>query len=247
MRQRPVTSVPAPPIESVHRLPPARLVDRIEFVLEACRGVRVVHLGFVDETRTEERQAQGGWLHGQLERVASELVGIDSSRTGVERAAESGYEAYVADVEDADQVVELGLEPADVVLAGELIEHLANPGRMLGAIRPLLRPQGVLVLTTPNAHALTNVLAGLMGLELVNSDHVGWQSWWTARELLARNGYRVDELAYYPFPRLDAVGTYSAAYRRRIAIFNAYLSAVRPLYRVRPSLADGLILVASTA
>jgi SAM-dependent methyltransferase len=245
MTSQPVTSVPAPPMESMHRLPPARLVDRIEFVLHAGRGRRVIHLGFVDETRTEERQAQGSWLHGQLARVAEELVGIDSSRSGVEQAVEDGYEAHVADLEDPAQVAALALEPADLVVAGELVEHLANPGRMLEAIRPLLRAGGLLVLTTPNAHALTNVLAALLGLELVNSDHVGWQSWWTARELLARHGYRVTELAYYPFPRLEVVGDYAPSYRRRIAFFNAYLTAVRPLYRVRPSLADGLILVAS--
>ena len=207
----------------------------------------MIHLGFVDETRTEERQAQGSWLHGQLADVAAELVGIDSSAHGVESARRRGYEAYVADLEDSEQVAALGLAPGELVLAGELIEHLANPGRMLSAIRPLLAEGGQLVLTTPNAHALTNVLAGLMGLELVNSDHVGWQSWWTARELLRRHGYRVDEVAYYPFPRLVVTDRYPRGYRARVAAFNAYLTAVRPLYWARPSLADGLILVASAA
>jgi SAM-dependent methyltransferase len=207
----------------------------------------VVHLGFVDETRMEERLAQGSWLHGQLAGVAKELVGIDASRPGVEATAAEDYEVYLADLESSEDVAALGIEPGDVVLAGELVEHLANPGRMLEAIHPLLREGGSLVVTTPNAHALTNVLAGLIGLELVNSDHVGWQSWWTGRELLARHGYRVNEVAYYPFPRLETTAGHPPAHRARVRLFNAYLTAVRPLYRARPSLADGLILVASRA
>jgi len=243
----PVTSVPAPPAESIHRVPPARVVDRIEFVLERAAGRRVIHLGFVDETRMEERVAQGSWLHGQLARVAKELVGIDASRAGVQAASAAGYEAYLADLESPEEVASLGLEPGDLLLAGELVEHLANPGRMLEAVRQLLRDDGSLVITTPNAHALTNTLAALAGLELVNSDHVGWQSWWTARELLARHGYDVRELAYYPFPRLETSTAHRPAFRARVRLFNAYLTAVRPLYRLRPSLADGLILVASRA
>jgi hypothetical protein len=242
---RPVTSVPAPPAESVHRLPPAGLVDRIEFVLERAWGRRVIHLGFVDETRMDERIAQGSWLHAQLARAARELVGIDASRHGVEAAAGDGYQVYAADLEQPDEVEALGLEPADVVLAGELVEHLSNAGSMLDAVRPLVREGGSLIVTTPNAHALTNVLAGLLGLELVNSDHVGWQSWWTAKELLERHGFGVSEVAYYPFPRLESAVGLPPGHRARVRLFNGYLTAVRPLYRIRPSLSDGLILVAS--
>jgi SAM-dependent methyltransferase len=216
-------------------------------VLERAAGRRVVHLGFVDETRMEERVAQGSWLHGQLAHVATELVGIDWSREGVEAASAEGYEVYLADLESPEQVASLGIEPGDLVLAGEVVEHLANPGRMLEAVRPLLRKEGSLVVTTPNAHALTNTLAALAGLELVNSDHVGWHSWWTGRELLARHGYQVREVAYYPFPRLETSAGQPAAFRARVRAFNAYLTAVRPLYRLRPSLADGLMLVASCA
>src|SRR5207253_10239263 len=38
----------------------------------------------------------------------------------------------------------------DVVICGDLIEHLRDPERFLVRVRPLLRPGGRLVLTTPN-------------------------------------------------------------------------------------------------
>jgi SAM-dependent methyltransferase len=245
VREGVVTSVSAPPESSLHRVPKAGLVDRIGFVLERARGRRVIHLGFVDETRMDERVRQGSWLHAQLARVAEEVVGIDISAEGVRAAAEAGYEVHQADCEDAEAVAALELDPADIVLAGELVEHLTSPGRMLDAVRPFVGRGGELIVTTPNAYAFTNVLAGLIGREFVNADHVGWQSWRTGTTLLERHGYTVRETAFYPFPRLDVVQSIKPSHRRRVRAFNAYLGAVTPFYRLRPSLADGLILVAT--
>ena len=111
----------------MHRVPKARLVDRIGFVLERARGRRVIHLGFVDEMRMDERMRQGSWLHAQLARVAGEVIGIDISAEGVRAAAAAGYEVHETDCEDAEAVAALELDPADIVLAGELVEHLTSP------------------------------------------------------------------------------------------------------------------------
>jgi SAM-dependent methyltransferase len=54
----------------------------------------------------------------------------------------------VGDVE----TMELPLEPAsfDVVLCGDVVEHLRDPVATLARLRPFLRPGGRLVLSTPN-------------------------------------------------------------------------------------------------
>ena len=55
-------------------------------------------------------------------------MGLDIDDEGVQRARADGYEAYTVDCRDAGAVGALGLEPADVVIAGEIIEHLDDPG-----------------------------------------------------------------------------------------------------------------------
>jgi 2-polyprenyl-3-methyl-5-hydroxy-6-metoxy-1,4-benzoquinol methylase len=225
----------------VHRVPPSRLVDRVEEVRRLVRGRSVIDLGFVDEGQMSAKSGRGTWLHEVVRAESRSCVGVDADSSGVERARGLGFDVQAADVEDPEAVAALGLAPAEVVLAGELVEHLDHPGRFLEAVKSLVAPGGALVLTTPNAHALTNTLGALAGRELVNPDHVSWLSWRTLTTLLERQGWRLDELAYYRFPHVE-----SGARAARLA-FNAYQQAARPLFRLRPNLADGLLVVARLA
>lgn len=225
----------------MHRVPRARLVDRVEELRRLTRGRRVIDLGFVDEGQMDSKRSRGSWLHEALGGEARELVGIDADADGVERARAHGYEAYAADVESRVEVADLALEPADVVVAGELVEHLDRPGDFLEAVKALVAAGGVFVLTTPNAHSLTNVLGALAGRELVNPDHVAWLSWRTLATLLARHDWTIESLAYYRFPRVEG-----GALPPRL-VFNGYQVLARPLFRWRPNLADGILVVARLA
>jgi hypothetical protein len=230
---------------SVHRVPDAGLVDRTGFITSYIAGKSVVDLGFVDQSRMVSKQALGTWLHASVARAATSAVGIDSDHEGVELARGLGYDAYVADCEDRDALAALGLQPADVVVAGEIIEHLDQPGRFLEAVKVLVDGEGTLLITTPNACSMTNFLSGLMRRELVNPDHVGWYSWHTLRTLLRRHGWALREVRYYGFPRVSAPGSASLQERVQARVFNAYQRVSKTLFRLRPPLADGIIVVAA--
>ena len=234
-------TVPAVRPPSVHRVPRARLVDRLDALRGLARGRRVVDLGFVDEGQMASKRSRGSWLHEVLAAEARELVGVDADAYGVERARALGYEAHAADVERREEIAGLELEPAEIVVAGELVEHLGRPGDFLEAVKPLVVADGLLVLTTPNAHSLTNVLGALLGRELVNPDHVAWLSWRTLATLLGRHGWTLESLAYYRFPRVEG-----GALPPRL-VFNGYQAVARPLFRWRPNLADGILTVARLA
>lgn len=178
-------------------LPVEAPVDRRELILGLCAGRRVIHLGFTDERQTETKLQEGRWLHAALADVSAELVGLDLDAAGVEQAKAAGYEAYLVDVQDHLALAALGLEPADVVVAGEIIEHLESPGPFLRAVAPLLKPDGRLVVTTPNAYRVPGFLAPVLGQELIHPDHVGIHSIHTLRTLGTRAGYHVERLGYY--------------------------------------------------
>jgi SAM-dependent methyltransferase len=229
-----------------HRLPREGPVLRHDFLVDRARGKRVVHVGFVDELMAT-KLAQGVWLHGRLAEAAESLVGLDTAEDGVAWANEHGFDAHVVDAQSAEAVAGLGLAPADVVVAGEIIEHLDAPGPFLRAMRGLVRPDGELVLTTPNAYRLLNFLAPLSGSELVHPDHTSWQSPRTLRTLLERSGWEVEGMAYYRNPRRKitrerGLGPYVAGHGANLA---------RALYgqagRLAPFWSDGMIVWARPA
>jgi SAM-dependent methyltransferase len=231
---------------SLHRLrtkPP--LVDRVPWLEGRVASRNLIHLGFLDVDRMEDKTASGAWLHERLSRRASHAIGIDLDTDGVEAARSAGYESYACDLEDVEAVAGLQVPPAEVVVAGELIEHLDCPGRFLEAVKPLVRGDGELVLTTPNATSLTNFLVALGRREWSSPHHVSMYSWRTISTLLERHDWHLREVLFYY--RGKRLGPEAMSRPVLASVFNSYERGVRPLLRVVPTVADGLIVVVGRA
>ncbi len=180
------------------RLP---LVDRVEHLRRTCRGQRVLHLGCTNWPYTAASLADGSLLHLRLAEVAAELWGLDGDRAGLDLLAAHGVGRLLcADLERLEPV-----EPPaafDVVVAGEVLEHLSNPGLFLTGIRRFMSAETRLVLTTVNAYcgmrAVTYALRGRGGrAEPVHPDHVAYYSYSTLRRLVARHGLVERDFRFY--------------------------------------------------
>jgi len=227
----------------MHKLPPAPTVSRISWLVGRATGRRVVHVGFVD-TGCEEMQGEAGtWLHGHLARTAKSLVGLDVDAAGVDAARAQGLEAYEVDCRRPEDIRALGLEPADVVIAGEVIEHLDDPGAFLDGLHELCAPGGTLILTTPNPVGLLNTFALLGGYEINHPDHVTMFTWRTLTNLMRRHRWEtVETFTFVPEPKLSGRGLRGTVLATA-ARFVLWLE--RTLARFgRSFAADGLIVVA---
>ncbi|MET0826070.1 MAG: class I SAM-dependent methyltransferase [Acidimicrobiales bacterium] len=231
-------------LEMVHRLPEAQLVQRIPYVAEQVRGRGVIHVGFVDAGYQEMQAEAGTWLHAHLAEAATSLVGIDLDAAGVALATDQGYEAYVADCRDPEQLDDLAIEPAEVVVAGEVIEHLDDPGSFLDGLHRLLAPGGTLILTTPNASGLLNGFAAMAGAEINHPDHVVLFSWRTLSNLMSRHGWEVVATATF-VPAVKAAPG-SGLRQRVLGLAGRFvLWLERTIGRLwAPFVADGLIVTA---
>src|SRR5947207_1872055 len=118
-------------LSMTHKLPKAAVVDRIAYLSERAQGRRVIHVGFVDTGCQSMNESAGAWLHAHLGERATSLVGIDLDEAGVKEAVDAGYEAYAVDCRDRVAVESLGIKPAQMVIAGEVIEHIDDPGSFL--------------------------------------------------------------------------------------------------------------------
>lgn len=104
-----------------------------------------------------------GCRDGALTRAyldGNEVVGFDADRDALAAAARLGIETHWADL---DQPLDVPDASFDVVVAGELLEHLRDPLALVAEIRRVLRPGGTLVASVPNAYRLKGRLRFLFG------------------------------------------------------------------------------------
>lgn len=201
-RTRPCCAGEEPALTTSHFRLPRRLLRREDYLLAHCVGQRVLHVGCVDFSTTGDwfQGVVGGtWLHGRLEAVAAELVGVDNATAAIGwlRAQCGRSDVHLADA----QTLELpGVAPFDVIVAAELIEHLPSPGAFLTAARPLLKSAGLLLVTTTNAYCLRRLLRVATGVESVHEDHVAYYSHRTLARLAELSGYAVVEQLNYRLP-----------------------------------------------
>jgi SAM-dependent methyltransferase len=155
---------------------------RDEVLLGLCLGQRVLDLGCVGADLFAP-----GWLHGRLASVATEIVGVDVESAGVNAMRAAGYDVIEADVSgDVGDI--LARAPFDVVIAGELIEHLNAPIDLFLVASRVLTSRGILVVTTPNPYSPLRGRRGARRETWESVDHVAYYPPTGIAELAERAG-----------------------------------------------------------
>jgi 2-polyprenyl-3-methyl-5-hydroxy-6-metoxy-1,4-benzoquinol methylase len=204
------------------------------FILDRCKGKRVLHLGCVGFTDSslEERIAQAkNSLHWKLSRIA-DVVGVDYSASVVEEYRRLGIFDNIL-VGNVMELEKLGLQPDfDAIVAGDIIEHVSNPGNMLAGIRSLASAKTELILTTPNSFGLPNFLRNIVGRFHEGGEHVMGFNDQQLTCILSRHGLRVKEL-------------HTCFQRQARQLHGAFTFAVaRKFFSVVPKLGGTLLAVA---
>jgi 2-polyprenyl-3-methyl-5-hydroxy-6-metoxy-1,4-benzoquinol methylase len=242
------TEVTAPvSLKFEHRLGRVQRVDRNSFLIERARGKKVLHLGCADEHAVSLKLEKHVHLHAQLESVAKELWGVDSSADALSELRQAGFGNLIrGDVERLDEIDELRNQHFDVVIAGELIEHIFNPGLFLKTCRTLCSADTELILTTPNALCYSLTIFALLDREAIHPDHTLMWSPTTLRHLVARSGFAVNEvLVYGDMPCVQLHANEPAGRQLARLVMRAVDFVIRQaVVRFRPWLNNGLIVVA---
>lgn len=102
----------------------------------------------------------GGLLAPHLADTGYRHIGIDYSPAATRVARAHGVSAVTrGDV----RALPIGNEVADVVVAGEILEHVEHPSQLVGECARVLRPGGTLVLDTVAATTLARFLVVTLG------------------------------------------------------------------------------------
>lgn len=220
------------------RTPTARLsrryISRLDLFRERCRGKKVLHLGCSSGRYIEDKLRRGAFLHSILQEEAQTLCGVDIDAASLAKMRDLGFENLWHG--DAENLATLGTdEKFDVVVAGDLLEHLTCPGSMIEGVKRLLNPGGICLVSTVNAFGIHFQLRRWLGRYVEHFEHVAFYSPETLVHLFERHGYRAVEL-YGGF-------TEPPHNLRKKALF----LAGKPLLTLAPVLAGTLVLSATPA
>lgn len=132
------------------------------------------------------------WPHRLLLQKAKEVYGIDIFFEEDKLGGLDKDRYTRASAEDFNLDIKF-----DVIFAGDLIEHLVNPGLFLDNVKKNLKPNGRLIISTPNAFNLFVLAGKITNTEpVVNSDHTFYFNQRTIGVLLKKCGWKVEELGF---------------------------------------------------
>ena len=173
--------------------------NRISSVVELCKDKNVLDLGCTQHRMLGQEVEIENWLHWRIKQVASSLVGVDYLQDEVDRLNKKGFNIVCSNVYDLHPD-HIHLEKIDVIVCGELIEHLPNPGTFLMTVKKLMTENSILVITTPNAydlHRMNLMLRKRYEDQWLNKEHKCWYTFNTLMQLLEFCGFAEVQWGYY--------------------------------------------------
>lgn len=173
----------------LEKLTVGRPVDRLEYVSQLCKNKKVLDIGCYDETALKAKENTEYWLHGLILKEAKSAVGIDSSDL-IKGEIKTGENSLILrlDLFDLDEKF-VKKYPVDIIIAGELIEHIENVQTFIKELKNLY-PNRKLILTTPNATSITNVLLAFSKRESNHQDHLHMFSFKTLNTVCLRSNIK---------------------------------------------------------
>lgn len=228
---------------ALESVPVPRPVDRLDFICALAGGKSVFDLGALDETALDAKLESKSWLHARLCASARSVIGIDNSPKLPSKgmSTPNGGSIIHADIFNLEPVIERHGTP-DLIVAGEIIEHLPDTSAFLGSLKRNKALRGVdFVFSTPNACCWHNAIVGLAKRESMHQDHLQIYSYKTLRTLFARADIDLIELLPYHARFTEMISSTTGLARLGVRSFQG---AVNTLESLAPILAAGWIGVA---
>lgn len=169
------------------------------------------------------------WVHAILKSTGADVFGVDLEFDDQKVTPVDHY--YKGTAESINFPVLF-----TKVFAGDLIEHLSNPGLFLNACERILTPEGRLIITTPNTFNLFNIAEKFTKQEpTVNADHTCYFNSKTLRTLLNKNNFEIESTGYV----YTLEPNFSPSWKKRILDGIYFLVS-----RITPKFLETLVIVA---
>jgi 2-polyprenyl-3-methyl-5-hydroxy-6-metoxy-1,4-benzoquinol methylase len=109
------------------------------------------------------------------------LHGVDLSQAAIEKYRRRGFDGCVCDIESG---LDFPNASFDAVFCSEVIEHMTSPEILAAEMSRVLKPGGLLVLSTPNSAFWLYRVLGLLGYTVSELQHPKHFQFFSRRSLL---------------------------------------------------------------
>jgi 2-polyprenyl-3-methyl-5-hydroxy-6-metoxy-1,4-benzoquinol methylase len=147
--------------------------------------------------------AAHGYLAEELRAQGFQVTGIEANRVLGEEAAKHCDDFLLLDL---DGPLPAFAEPFDVIVFGDVLEHLKNPAAVLRALTASLREEGAVIISLPNVANLyvrLSLLCGRFDYQdrgILDRTHLHFFTRKTFREFLTDAGLEAETLTATPIP-----------------------------------------------
>ena len=161
--------------------------DRVSHIMQLAANLDVLDVGCTGTKADGRIPEVSSTLHHALKSVCKTLVGVDSDQEGVRLMTDEGFQVI------CDDITTMDLERTfDLVIAGEVVEHLSNPGLALKNLGKHLNKSGKLVVTTCNPFYYRQQSKIVRkGRIQVHPEHTAWYDPLTMGVLLNSSGFQI--------------------------------------------------------
>ena len=161
--------------------------DRVSYLKQLAAGLEVLDVGCTGKKADGRIPDVVTTLHQALKPVCKSLVGVDNDASGIKTMEREGLKVICCDI------TLMNLQRTfDLIIAGEIIEHLSNPGLALKNLGKHLNQTGRLVVTTCNPFYYRQQSKILRkGHIQVHPEHTAWYDPFTIGVLLYNSGFEV--------------------------------------------------------
>jgi 2-polyprenyl-3-methyl-5-hydroxy-6-metoxy-1,4-benzoquinol methylase len=218
------------------------ITNKEAFLLEkvhSLRPMKVLHVGCTTAPNHVKRWENGTLLHAklisQIEAYGGVCVGIDIDSESLAFVKSKMPNADLRLI-DAHKLAQFFGPEFDLIIAGDVIEHLANPGIFLQACAGVIAKAGVLIITTTNAFGVIRNLKSMLFHEAVHAEHTAYYSHKTLRRLLQLEKMRILSAGYYRSEPLSYGYSFNRALSNSIERFACL---------IWPQYAEGVIICAA--
>ncbi|MFH1727679.1 MAG: methyltransferase domain-containing protein [Pseudomonadota bacterium] len=203
-----------------------KLVSKTDLIYELCKDKDVLDIGCIDHNYKTALDLGDNWLHKQLKKASKSIIGLDILKEDSIFLNKMGYNIIQGNAEAFNLNRKF-----DVIVAGDLIEHLSNIGSFLQCVANHMHSDSVFIITSPNPFNIEQAILAIYKNDIsVNDEHTCWLDPRVIYETISRTNLKITAF-YWVDTRFKILLDRNILFKYILNFISEIIMNIRPICR----------------